>query len=65
MELKPSCNEMGIREYTEGAMFAPHADRMPLITSAIINVAQEGMEEDWPLEVYGKLSVSCILVSHQ
>ena len=54
MELKPSCNEMGIREYTKGAMFAPHADRMPLITSAIINVAQEGMEEDWPLEVYGR-----------
>lgn len=32
---------------------APHADRMPLISSCIINVAQD-VEEDWPLEVFGR-----------
>ena len=32
---------------------SPHADRMPLISSCIINVAQD-VEEDWPLEVFGR-----------
>lgn len=43
----------GIRQYTEGAILSPHADRNPLISSCIINVAQD-VEEDWPLEVYGR-----------
>jgi hypothetical protein len=42
----------GIRIYKEGCLLAPHVDRLPLVTSAIINVAQD-VEEDWPLEVYG------------
>ena len=42
----------GIRVYKEGAMMAPHVDRLPLICSAIINVAQD-IDEDWPLEVIG------------
>lgn len=42
----------GIRVYKEGAMLAPHVDRLPLISSAIINVAQD-LDEEWPLEVYG------------
>ena len=42
----------GIRKYTSGAVLAPHVDRMPLVTSAIINVAQD-VDEPWPLEVYG------------
>ncbi|GMH75806.1 hypothetical protein TrST_g2 [Triparma strigata] len=46
----------GIRVYTEGSILAPHVDRNPLITSAIINVAQEGPKAaSWPLEVYGHL----------
>ena len=53
MELEPSAIH-GIREYTEGTILTPHVDRNPLISSAIINVAQEGMEEEWPLEVYGR-----------
>ena len=36
-----------------GAILSPHADRMPLISSCIINVAQD-VEEDWPLEVFGR-----------
>lgn len=47
--LKPS-SLYGIRIYREGAVLAPHVDRLPLISSAIINVAQD-VEEDWPLEV--------------
>ena len=43
----------GIRQYTEGAMLSPHVDRNPMVTSCIINVAQD-VEEDWPLEVYGR-----------
>ncbi len=42
----------GIRVYTNGAILAPHVDRLPLVTSAIINIAQD-VQEDWPLEVYG------------
>ncbi len=42
----------GIRIYKEGAILAPHVDRLPLISSAIINVAQD-VDEEWPLEVFG------------
>jgi prolyl 4-hydroxylase len=40
----------GIRAYTNGSILAPHADRLPLVISAIVNVDQD-VEEDWPLEV--------------
>ena len=50
-ELTPT-SLYGIRKYTEGAVLATHVDRMPLVTSAIINVAQD-VDEPWPLEVYG------------
>jgi len=44
----------GIRVYHEGAILATHVDRLPLVSSAIINVDQDPeMEVDWPLEVYG------------
>ena len=42
----------GIRVYKEGSILAPHVDRLPLVTSAIINVDQD-VDEDWPLEVIG------------
>lgn len=42
----------GIRVYKEGSILAPHVDRLPLVSSAIINVAQD-LEADWPLEVIG------------
>jgi prolyl 4-hydroxylase len=42
----------GIRSYKDGAILAPHVDRLPLISSMIINVDQD-VDEDWPLEVYG------------
>jgi prolyl 4-hydroxylase len=43
----------GIRVYTEGAILSPHVDRMPLISSCIVNVAQD-VDEPWPLEVYDR-----------
>jgi len=42
----------GIRSYSRGAMVAPHVDRLPLVLSAIINVAQD-VTEPWPLKIYG------------
>ena len=36
------CSLYGIRVYTEGAILATHVDRLPLVSSAIINVAQDG-----------------------
>ncbi|KAL7581066.1 hypothetical protein ACA910_005869 [Epithemia clementina (nom. ined.)] len=42
----------GIRIYHNQSILAPHVDRLPLISSAIINVAQD-VEDDWFLEVYG------------
>jgi len=50
-ELKPT-SLYGIRIYREGAVLSTHVDRLPLVTSAIIQVAQEGIEEPWPIEVY-------------
>mmetsp|Transcript_6882 Transcript_6882/g.10689 ORF Transcript_6882/g.10689 Transcript_6882/m.10689 type:complete len:301 (+) Transcript_6882:431-1333(+) len=42
----------GVRVYREGHILAPHVDRDPLISSAIINIDQE-VTEPWPLEVIG------------
>lgn len=50
-ELTP-CSLYGIRVYTEGAVLATHVDRMPLVSSAIVNVAQD-VDEPWPIEVIG------------
>lgn len=50
-ELK-ACSLYGIRIYTEGAMLATHVDRLPLVSSAIVNVAQD-VDEPWPIEVIG------------
>ena len=46
-----ACSLYGIRIYKDGAVLATHVDRMPLVTSAIINVAQD-VDEPWPIEVY-------------
>jgi prolyl 4-hydroxylase len=42
----------GIRIYKMGNVLATHVDRQPLVSSAIINVAQD-LDEPWPLEVIG------------
>ena len=46
------CSLYGIRIYHEGAILATHVDRLPLVSSAIINVDQD-LDEPWPLEVIG------------
>ena len=52
MKLQPS-SLYGIRMYTEGAILAPHVDRLPLVSSCIINVDQD-VDEPWFLEVYDR-----------
>jgi hypothetical protein len=42
----------GIRKYTANSVLAPHVDRMPLVTSAVINVAQDA-KEPWVMELWG------------
>lgn len=42
----------GVRIYKEGAVLATHVDRLPLVSSCIICVAQD-LDEPWPLEVIG------------
>jgi hypothetical protein len=46
------CSLYGIRIYKENSILATHVDRLPLVSSAIINVDQD-VDEDWPLEVIG------------
>lgn len=41
------CSLYGIRVYHEGAVLATHVDRLPLVSSAIVNVAQD-VDEPWP-----------------
>ena len=41
----------GIRVYKENAVLATHVDRLPLVSSAIIQVDQD-IDEPWPVEVY-------------
>ncbi|KAJ1454435.1 hypothetical protein M885DRAFT_566188 [Pelagophyceae sp. CCMP2097] len=50
-KLKPT-SLYGIRVYGQGAILASHVDRLPLVTSAIIQVAQD-VDEPWPVEVVG------------
>lgn len=52
MKLQPS-SLYGVRVYTEGAILAPHVDRLPLVSSCIINVDQD-VDEPWLLEVYDR-----------
>jgi len=48
------CTCYGIRVYQRGAVLVPHVDRLPLVTSAILNVDQDiDEDEPWPLEVIG------------
>lgn len=42
----------GVRVYGEGAILAPHVDRLPLVISCILNVDQD-VDKPWPLEVIG------------
>jgi len=51
MHLSP-CSIWGIRIYHNNSILTTHVDRNPLVTSAIINVAQD-VDEEWPLEVWG------------
>jgi prolyl 4-hydroxylase len=46
------CSIWGVRSYHNGSILTPHVDRNPLVSSAIINVAQD-VNEPWPLEVWG------------
>ena len=39
------CSLYGVRVYKEGAVLATHVDRLPLVSSAIINVDQDGAFE--------------------
>lgn len=48
----------GIRIYQEGSILAPHVDRLPLVSSAILHIASSSSsndddEEPWMLEVIG------------
>lgn len=52
MEQKPT-SMYGIRKYTAGAILSPHVDRLPLVSSCIVNVDQD-VDEPWPLEVYDR-----------
>jgi len=49
-ELTPT-SLYGVRVYKDGAVLATHVDRLPLVSSAIIQVAQD-IDEPWPVEVY-------------
>lgn len=41
----------GIRVYSDNSVLATHVDRLPLVSSCIIQVAQD-VDEPWPIEVY-------------
>ena len=53
----------GIRLYNEGSILAPHVDRLPLVSSAIINVFQHNVTEPWMLEVIGHDGIAQNLTS--
>jgi len=43
----------GLRQYESGARLLTHVDRLSThVVSLIVNVAQGGLEQDWPVEVF-------------
>jgi hypothetical protein len=52
---------VGIRAYLEGTIIAPHVDRMPLVITAVLHIAQHNIDNDndpnnhndqgWPLQL--------------
>jgi prolyl 4-hydroxylase len=50
--LLAECSLYGIRIYHQDSILAPHVDRLPLVSSAILMVDQD-VDEPWPLEVIG------------
>ena len=43
----------GLRQYESGARLLTHVDRLSThVVSLIVNVAQGGLEEEWPVEVF-------------
>ena len=56
------CSLYGIRVYKEGAVLAPHVDRLPLVSSAIINVDQD-VDEPWYVQTY--ILTPLLLCSHK
>ncbi|KAJ8601950.1 hypothetical protein CTAYLR_004436 [Chrysophaeum taylorii] len=50
-KLKPT-SLYGVRVYGEGAILATHVDRLPLVTSAVMQIDQD-VDEPWPIEVVG------------
>ena len=44
------CSLYGVRICYDGAVLAPHVDRLLLVSSAIIDMAQY-VDEPWPIEV--------------
>ena len=46
------CSLYGIRIYEESSVLATNVDRLPSVSSAIINVAQD-VDKPWPMEVIG------------
>jgi len=55
----------GVRVYREGAILAPHVDRLPLVSSAIINIFQNKLAEPWVLEVIGHDGMAHNLTSEE
>ncbi len=51
------CSLYGIRVYTEGSILSTHVDRLPLVSSAIINVAQDCEFDFWLRQ---KFSANCV-----
>ena len=48
----------GIRRYTRGAWLLGHLDHLKThVISAILNIGQRNMEEDWPLQIYDNAGV--------
>jgi prolyl 4-hydroxylase len=58
-----STSVYGIRIYKEGSVLAPHVDRLPLVSSCILNVAQD-VDKDWPLEVIGHDGKAANVTAH-
>lgn len=53
----------GVRKYIDGAILSPHVDRLPLVTSCVLQVAQD-VDEDWPLEVIGHDGKAVNITAH-
>ncbi|KAL3904051.1 MAG: hypothetical protein SGILL_010216, partial [Bacillariaceae sp.] len=45
---------VGVRAYSQGTIIAPHVDELPFVLTAVLHIAQDRIEGEWPLQLVAR-----------